>query len=94
MNLSLLSLGLLGFLRLATATFVASWVSSPMSWSPDGEWLSYTVVIDGEQDRFRPGWIFLTADKVSEPPVAAIRRRAGRRSIESGRYTAILYPRY
>ncbi len=79
MNLPLLSLGLLGFLRLATATFVASWVSSPMSWSPDSEWLSYTAVVDGEEDGYRPGWIFLTADKVSEPPVA--RSPASRPSI-------------
>ena len=66
MNLSLLPLGLLGFLRVATATFVASWVSSPMSWSPDGEWLSYTVATDGEPDQFQPGWIFLTSDDATE----------------------------
>jgi hypothetical protein len=66
MNLSVLPLGLFGFLRLATATFVAGWMTSPMSWSPDGEWLSYAVVTDAEQDEFIPGWIFLTADDVSE----------------------------
>jgi Tol biopolymer transport system component len=70
MNLSLLSLGLFGFLRLATATFVAGWVSSPMSWSPDGEWLSYSVATSGEPGPFRPGWIFVTADEVSESPGA------------------------
>ena len=72
MNLSLLPLGLLGFFRLATATFVAGWVSSPMSWSPDGEWLSYSVVTDAEQqDQFRPGWIFLrveNSDSQSQQP--------------------------
>ena len=66
MNLPLLPLGLLGFLRLATATFVAGWVSSPMSWSPDGEWLSYTVATADDSDQFKPGWIFTTADDVSE----------------------------
>jgi Tol biopolymer transport system component len=75
MNLSLLQLSLIGFMRLATATFVAGWASSPMSWSPDGEWLSYTVVTDGEQGPFRPGWIFLATDEATESSSAAESRR-------------------
>lgn len=36
--------GLLGFVRLVTTTVAAAgWVGSPMSWSPDARWLSYTV---------------------------------------------------
>ena len=84
MNLSLIPLGLLGFLRLATATFVAGWMSSPMSWSPDGEWLSYTVVTDSEPDQFSPGWIFRTANDVSDSAGArapANRRMAGLPSV-------------
>jgi Tol biopolymer transport system component len=62
MNLAFIHLGLLGFLRLASASFVAAWVSSPMSWSPDGQWLSYTVVTGADLDELTPGWIFRTAN--------------------------------
>ena len=68
MNLLSIQLGLFGLLRIATSTFVAEWMSSPMSWSPDGEWLSYTVVTDAEPDRLRPAWTFLSANAGSEPP--------------------------
>ena len=37
-----------------------------MSWSPDGEWLSYTVVTNPEPDELRPGWIFLTSNSAAE----------------------------
>ena len=33
-----------GLIRLLTTAFVAGWAGSPMSWSPDAQWLSYTVV--------------------------------------------------
>jgi Tol biopolymer transport system component len=29
-----------------------------MSWSPDGEWLGYTVVADSGRDHLRAGWLF------------------------------------
>jgi Tol biopolymer transport system component len=61
MTLSFIPLGLLSFLRLLTTTVVAGPMSSPMSWSPDGDWLSYTVVTDADREPLQPGWIFLTS---------------------------------
>ena len=49
-------------LYLLTTTCMAGWMDSPMSWSPDGEWLGYTVVADpGRDDHLAPGWLFDTA---------------------------------
>ena len=31
-----------------------------MSWSPDGEWLGYTAVVDPGQDNWERGWLFDT----------------------------------
>jgi hypothetical protein len=67
MNLSLIQLGLRGFFRVAASAFVAGWVSSPMSWSPDGQWLSYTVVADRAASELSPGWIFRSARDESNP---------------------------
>ena len=53
--------GLLGFFRLLTTTMVAGWVGSPMSWSPDSQWLSYTVAPGSERDAREPGWLFDTS---------------------------------
>ncbi len=50
--------GLLSILRLATPALVAGWVGSPMSWSPDSEWLCYTVVADAEASVLPTGWLF------------------------------------
>jgi hypothetical protein len=51
--------GLLGVLRLLASTLVAGWMSSPMSWSPDSQWLSYTSVgSNSEAATLEPGWIF------------------------------------
>ena len=50
--------GLLGFIRLLTTAVAAGWVSSPMSWSPDARWLSYTVAPDPGPVERAPGWIF------------------------------------
>jgi Tol biopolymer transport system component len=41
-----------------------------MSWSPDGEWLSYTVVSSAGQDTLEPGWLF---DTSKEGPVPMVR---------------------
>ena len=98
MNLSFIQLGLLGFLRLATSTFVAGWVSSPMSWSPDGEWLSYTVVTDAEPDELRAG-MDLSHGRTSDADARRI-PDAGRAgdggpaagSIESGRHNRSRQP--
>ena len=51
---------LLGFFRFLSTTMVAGWVGSPMSWSPDSQWLSYTVAPGSERDNREPGWLFDT----------------------------------
>ncbi len=48
-------------LWLLTTTSMAGWMNSPMSWSPDGEWLGYTAVVDPGRDDWGPGWLFDTA---------------------------------
>jgi Tol biopolymer transport system component len=49
-------------LYLLTTTCMAGWTGSSMSWSPDGEWLGYTVVADpGRDDHRTAGWLFDTA---------------------------------
>ena len=50
--------GLLGLARLVTSTLVAGWMSSPMSWSPDAQWLSYTVAPSSGPDARAAGWLF------------------------------------
>ena len=53
-----ISHGLHGLVRLLTTVVAAGWVSSPMSWSPDSRWLSYTTApVPGPVDR-EPGWLF------------------------------------
>jgi Tol biopolymer transport system component len=45
-----------------TTTVMAGWMNSPMSWSPDGEWLAYTIAADPARDgQVGPGWLFDTA---------------------------------
>ncbi len=51
--------GLLGFVRLVTTTVAAAgWVGSPMSWSPDARWLSYTVAPQPGSAERESGWLF------------------------------------
>ena len=92
MTLSFNHLGLSPFLRLVTTSIVAGWMSSPMSWSPDGEWLSYTVASHGDHDQLQPGWLFrtsTTASGKSEPGQTTRALRFRLRSIESGRHSGI-----
>jgi Tol biopolymer transport system component len=58
MRLPSIQLALFVCLSLFTSSVVAG---SPMSWSPDGEWLSYTIVTEATQDALRPGWLFTSA---------------------------------
>ena len=58
MSLLLMQNGLRGFFRLLTTTLVAGWTASPMSWSPDSHWLSYTVAPGTGHDEREPGWLF------------------------------------
>ncbi len=62
---------------------VSAGVSSPsMSWSPDSQWLSYTVVTEPKQEEQHAGWLFDTGfDREIErpaPPVNALRPLVGR----------------
>ena len=50
--------GLLGLVRLLATAVAAGWVSSPMSWSPDARWLSYTTAPDNAPVDRQPGWLF------------------------------------
>ncbi len=60
--------------RLSTAVTMAAWMSSPMSWSPDGEWVSYTVAIEAERDQLKPGWLFTTTvEEVEGHPETPVR---------------------
>ena len=59
--------GLLGLFRILTTTIVAGWIGSPMSWSPDSQWLSYTVAPGSEQDDREPDWLFDTSREGINP---------------------------
>jgi hypothetical protein len=59
--------GLIGLFRLLTTTIVAGWVGSPMSWSPDSQWLSYTVAPGSERDDRVSDWLFDTSRDGIEP---------------------------
>jgi Tol biopolymer transport system component len=74
MNSFLIGPGLTGVLRLVSSTLLAAWVGSPMSWSPEGEWLTYTVVSRPAHDRIQPGWLFDVSHDVvqrdrDQPPI-------------------------
>ena len=56
-----------------------------MSWSPDSEWLSYTVVSDATHDALRPGWLFASALDRSDP-VGHQRPSGGRSAAEAPIY--------
>lgn len=64
----LLQRSLLGFVRLLTTAVAAGWVGSPMSWSPDGRWLSYTTAPESAPAERRPGWIFDAGPAESAKP--------------------------
>ncbi len=75
MNFLLFPQKLIAVIRLASTMLVAGVASSPMSWSPDGDWLTYTVVARQDHDRLQPGCIFDTgteataqADSTETPP--------------------------
>jgi dipeptidyl aminopeptidase/acylaminoacyl peptidase len=49
---------LLGLIHLVSSALLPGWTSSPLSWSPDSQWLSYTVAPSLERDGQDPGWLF------------------------------------
>jgi hypothetical protein len=54
-------LAVLALFHLNATAALAGGLSPTMSWSPDSQWLSYTVVTESERERQRPGWLFSTA---------------------------------
>ena len=63
--------GWLGFFRLLTTTLVGGWLGSPMSWSPDSLWLSYSTSPGSEKEDRQAGWLFDTSAKSLNLPERA-----------------------
>jgi hypothetical protein len=82
MRSSFIQMGLLGCVYLVTCSAMAGSTNSPLSWSPDGEWLSYTVAADPKHDSLHPGWLFATTH--NHPDSAGQDRSPGGRSTSEG----------
>lgn len=68
--------GLVGLVRVLAASSALSdeWVNSPMSWSPDGRWLTYTVIPAPAAPGRAAGWLFDATP--GETPAASAPRGA------------------
>ena len=51
---------LLALFRVLSTSVAASCLHAPLSWSPDGQWLAYTVVQSPDGTGLKPGWLFPT----------------------------------
>ena len=49
---------LLSLFRLIATSLTASCLHAPMSWSPDGQWLAYTMVEPADTPTLKPGWLY------------------------------------
>ncbi len=49
---------LLSLFRLMATSLTASCLHAPMSWSPDGQWLAYTMVEPADTPTLKPGWLY------------------------------------
>lgn len=49
---------LLGLFRLLATSLAASCLHAPLSWSPDGEWLAYTMATPPAGMALKPGWLY------------------------------------
>ncbi len=78
-----IQLVLLSALLPASNPPAASGMSSPLSWSTDSQWLSYTVVSDLETKGLSPTWLF---DTSREPPSAALSGTNDRTALRSPLY--------
>jgi Tol biopolymer transport system component len=67
MSLLIVQNGLHRVFLLLTTTLVAGWGGVPMSWSPDSQWLSYTVAPGTDRDEREPGWLFDTSREGATP---------------------------
>ena len=57
---------------LLAAQVLVGCLHAPVLWSPDGQWLAYTMAVRPEQPGLTPGWLFATA-----PPEAGGMGQAG-----------------
>jgi len=82
MKASVALLLVLGLIQLNSSTAAAGELSPAMSWSPDSQWLSYTMVNEPGRQRRPPGWLFDTSsDREADrqwPALDAIQAVAGR----------------
>ncbi len=58
---------LIALVRLVSTALVTGLVIAPMSWSPDGDWLAYTVTVRPDHDRLAGGWLFDTGGLALAP---------------------------
>ncbi len=49
---------LLSLFRLMATSLTALCLHAPMSWSPDGRWLAYTMVEPADTPTLKPGWLY------------------------------------
>jgi len=49
---------LLSLVRLMATSLTASCLHAPMSWSPDGQWLAYTMLEPADTPTLKPGWLY------------------------------------
>ena len=91
MSSFLIGPSLMGVIRLVSSTLLAGLVASPMSWSPEGEWLSYTVVSRPNQVRLQSPLFDASCDVVTAasptfrpPPWSGLRPSAHERTLDNG----------
>jgi Tol biopolymer transport system component len=60
--------------------------SSPISWSPDSQWLAYTIVIESRRETVRPRWLFET-EHPQQPSV--VKRASG--ALRKARSAPVIY---
>ena len=55
---------LIALFQAITNTVAASCLHAPLSWSPDGQWLAYTVAEPPAGATLKPGWLFTPAEEL------------------------------
>ena len=54
-------------IALLSALALVGCLHAPVLWSPDGQWLAYTLALRPEQPSLSPGWLFATAPQGGRP---------------------------
>ena len=65
-------------LAVASAIALGGCLHAPLSWSPDGRWLAYTVEVRPVERLLRPGWLFESPTAAATAPAEAGRPTAYR----------------